>query len=225
VKFCSNVVAGLICIVVTGCAGVQGNGSEQVLAKGKKFTVSDKSFPYRQLRIEDFQAESLDRGAGNTINHVQARSCISIQTAADTRIKKTGSADQKMYEGILSNVSYTAIFEPYCSWWNPKVAENRLPYVLEHEQIHFALTELSARKLNQKVQQTFKPEKVYGTTAQEVEDRLRQKVRLASKRAIAMSNDDHSAFDKQTSFIYNPKKQAIWLDNVNRQLAEMAVYK
>jgi hypothetical protein len=34
-----------------------------------------------------------------------------------------------------------------CSWWNEKATMDAA-YVLEHEQIHFALTELGARSLS-----------------------------------------------------------------------------
>ncbi|WP_136797802.1 hypothetical protein [Desulfosediminicola ganghwensis] len=225
-KFRCAIVAGIVNIALMGCGGVSDRGSENVLSKGSKYAVRDNSFAYRQLKIEDFKAEALDRGPGNVVHHVQARSCISIQTAADTRIRSKATEKQgKEYVGTLSNVRYQAIFEPYCSWWNTGVAENRVEYILEHEQIHFALTELSARKLNERVQQSFNAKTIYGSTVQEVEDKLRDKVRLASKKAIAMSSNDHSDFDNQTSFVYEPEKQQSWLENVTRRLAETEQYR
>lgn len=225
-KLGCGLVAGLFCVFLAGCVGVENSGSEHVLSRGSKYAVTDKSFSYRQLRIEDFQAEALDRGIGSSIHHVQARSCVSIQTAADMRIRVTETkAKEKRYTGMLSNISYQAIFEPYCSWWNPSIVKDRVPYVLEHEQIHFALTELSARRLNKKIQKSFTPETVHGQTAQEVEGKLREKVRAASKSAIALSSVDQRAFDEQTSYVYRPQEQLKWLKDVNRKLAETEAYK
>ena len=34
------------------------------------------------------------------------------------------------------------------AWWNDKIASEQPAYVLEHEQIHFAIFELEARALN-----------------------------------------------------------------------------
>lgn len=212
------VVLGVLGVSLVGCAGNSGSGEERVFSKGSKFAASDRSFTYRPLKIEDFQAEALDRNSGGVIRHVEARSCISIQTAADTRIRSTATGQGITYAGTLDNVHYKAIFEPHCSWWNPNVAKARRAYVLQHEQIHFALTELSARELNEKVRNFFEPKTVFGQTAQEVEEKLRAQIRVASKEAIAMSSPDHTKFDEQTSFVYKPEKQSKWLEDVNRRL-------
>ena len=55
------------------------------------------------------------------------------------------------YVGTISQLKFKTVFVPECSWWNPNLAKNGENYVLQHDQIHFALTELAARKLTSKV--------------------------------------------------------------------------
>ena len=53
------------------------------------------------------------------------------------------------YRSGATRLRFFAQMDRNCSWWNP--GEVGLPddYILEHEQIHFALFELEARRLNE----------------------------------------------------------------------------
>ena len=43
------------------------------------------------------------------------------------------------------DLRFRAQMDRKCSWWNPKDLGFPQEYILEHEQIHFALCELGAR--------------------------------------------------------------------------------
>ena len=49
----------------------------------------------------------------------------------------------------VHNLAFTAFMDRDCSWWNPQYTGLPHEYILEHEQIHFALFEIAARRLNQ----------------------------------------------------------------------------
>ena len=52
------------------------------------------------------------------------------------------------YEASVGEVRVRAQMDRRCSWWNPKDLGLPQEYILEHEQIHFAICELEARRLN-----------------------------------------------------------------------------
>ena len=49
------------------------------------------------------------------------------------------------YEATLAAPRFRAVFDRLCSWWNPR--SNFPKYLLQHEQIHFDLTEIAALEL------------------------------------------------------------------------------
>jgi hypothetical protein len=66
------------------------------------------------------------------------------------RITQGYYESQSFYVGSIPQITFEAMFMPTCSWWHPEVPEGLKAYVLQHEQIHFALAELAARNLRTK---------------------------------------------------------------------------
>lgn len=107
---------------------------------------------------------------------------------------------------------------PDNSWWNPEIQAALTDYVLQHEQIHFALTELAARKLTRDskkwasdlmvVKET--PQKVYAEIVQQIKDMINSAMEASQKR--------HLEFDQDTSLFYAPAWQTWWLERVEKDL-------
>ena len=179
------------------------------------------AFAYRQLTIADFQAASLPEGYSQYDYHIQARSCISIRPGSGSTIRITNASvtGKALYFGSFSSLTFEAVFNPDCSWWNPKVPAKHKGYVLQHEQIHFALAELSARKLNREHGEDVRQYMAIGNTYKEVQEQLVEKVTSISRSQTEEDIRTHTEFDEETSLSYAPEKQRKWFEKVTGQLA------
>jgi hypothetical protein len=105
---------------------------------------------------------------------------------------------------------YTAVMHRKCSWWNPR-STNPVDYQLEHEQIHFALAEISARRLNAAAPDLFKKIEATGSTAEAVQEDVKEQVNRVLRDETARLVERNRDFDLDTSVGFNPKKQSEWL--------------
>ena len=112
-----------------------------------------------------------------------------------------------MYTGTLSQLTFEAIFDPECSWWNPKIAKSKEKYVLQHEQIHFALVELAARKLTRKAAYEVKDYLAIGNSSEEIREQVTKKLKNMMLEAMQESIGEQTDFDKDTSLTYAPSVQ------------------
>ncbi len=179
------------------------------------------SFNYRKLRVEDFRADSLPAKFEQLNHTIQAQSCISIQTSHDSQIQiANGTISGKtIYTGTFSNISFIAVFNPDCSWWNPKISSENRNYILQHEQIHFALTELTARKLNRDYRNHMMEYLAIGNTLQEVKNQLHAEAKRISREGLNKALAEHTSFDEETSLFYDPEIQQRWAERVFEELS------
>ncbi|WP_136806811.1 hypothetical protein [Desulfosediminicola flagellatus] len=182
--------------------------------------VLKNGFGYRKLTIADFKADSLPTTYEQYHHNIQARSCISIRPAKETRIRITNNVlgGQEVYMGSYSKISFEAVFNPECSWWNPHVPGRKKSYVLQHEQIHFALTELSARRMNRQYREGLEQYLAIGKSFKEVQNELLEIVRSVSREVLEADIVKHTAFDEETSLYYDREVQQKWFDTVRRRL-------
>lgn len=181
-----------------------------------------EGFRYRLLAVEDFQAASLPEAYRAHDQHINAHSCISIRPAEDTQALITqGVYGGKMFfVGSLPDVRFEAVFVPACSWWNPEVPAQRRDYVLEHEQIHFALAELAARRLTREAREELKDYLAINETYAAVQEELSNKLKALTRTAMEASFEEHTDFDEETSLFYDPRAQRWWLEEVQERMAE-----
>ena len=96
--------------------------------------------------------------------------------------------------------------------------------MLEHEQIHFALYELGARKLNASAEAIRLSMTTQGSSQREVETRARQVLNDALARATEELIDRNRDFDQDTSLGYRPDRQRQWLKQVSSELEETKAF-
>ena len=111
---------------------------------------------------------------------------------------------------------------PQKSWWNQTMPKNRETYVLQHEQIHFALMEIAARQLNQKAEEESATLIIFDADAATTQQRLQKTVQDWIRQSQEALLKRHTAFDEDTSLRYNPKRQRWWYNKVSEQLSELA---
>lgn len=184
--------------------------------------ISRNGFSYRLLEMSDFQSKSLPVDYHQYSHKIGALSCISIRPSRGAKIKIVQSYFQDMlfYGGTISQLKFEAFFFPGCSWWNKEIPQSREEYVLQHEQIHFALAELAARKLTNEAGYEVKNYLAIGNTHDQIREEITEKLRSMVRETMEMSLEDHTDFDKDTSIIYDPQAQQKWLEDVHTRLGE-----
>ena len=184
--------------------------------------VSLTGFTYRQLTPEDFRATSLPENLSTHGDMINAHSAIQIRMTADSnfRLTRWPFLDQTYYLGGINHLAFEAVMIPNKSWWNPKMKAALKGYVLQHEQIHFALTELAARKLTIDAQKWALSLRVTEQTPQQVYSEIVRQIKGMINSAMEANQKRHLEFDKDTSLFYAPSWQAWWLQKVEEELKQ-----
>ena len=211
----------LLFILLGGCAQLPEYARPRTVPNSQDLAASD-GFGYRQLTLEDFKATSPPPDSTEKNSYIEARSCIQIAPAADTKaiITQALMHGKEIYVGSISEVRFEAKFLPYCSWWNPKVTGKRTAYVLQHEQIHFAIAELEAQKLSKRVDSEIADYIAFGDSVKEAQQELSKTLREHAKKFNQDVLKEHLKFDNDTSMFFAPNLQLKWLEKVESKLAE-----
>lgn len=103
-----------------------------------------------------------------------------------------------------------AYFYPYESWFKPSLASE---YTLEHERLHFDISELMARKFRKRLQTEH--------FTKDVKKEMR-----AIYHEMANSLDSlQNAYDTETNYSINKEQQAVWHLKIAKELETSGEYK
>jgi len=223
-KRARGVIAGALLALVAGCAQLPDYARPRFHAPDDNVRTSRHGFIYRPLAVADFQAVALPPEYSRYNHHINAHSCISIRPSktSKARITRAVYGGRPFFVGSIPEVVFEAVFVPACSWWNPELPEGRRAYVLQHEQIHFALAELAARRLTRASREELKGFLAIHASYQEVQAELAGKLKDLAHEAMEASFAEHTAFDEETSLYFDPRAQQWWWQEVSAQLAETA---
>ena len=190
---------------------VQADESRSALATG---------FTYRPLTLADFQAASLPKQLAEHAERINAYASTLIRWTADSRFRITSGElhGNRYFFGRIEHLAFEAIMLPDQSWWNPKIPATMRDYVLQHEQIHFALTELAARHLTIDTPKWASDILVMELTPQEVQAELSRQIKERINAAMEANLKRQAKFDEDTSLFYTPKWQQWWLQKVEEEL-------
>ncbi|MEM7485436.1 MAG: DUF922 domain-containing protein [Bacteroidota bacterium] len=96
-----------------------------------------------------------------------------------------------------------AYFYPNESWYKPEVCDD---IILSHEQLHFDISELFARKMRDKLQRT------------SFSDNVKAEIRRIYKEILKELKDFQELYDWETNFSRNTKKQLEWNNKIAKAL-------
>jgi hypothetical protein len=176
--------------------------------------------PYRPLTLADFRATSLSEQPAEHAERINAYTATLIRLTTDStfRITSWDLYGQRHFLGSIEHLAFEAVMLPDRSWWNPKIPANMRGYVLQHEQIHFALTELAARQLTSDTHKWASDVVAIEQTPQEVLAELTRQITDWINAAMKVSLKRQAQFDEDTSMFYNPKWQQWWSSSVEDEL-------
>ena len=219
-RFIKSILLMQLFLLLSGCAQLPEYARPHLMEIDNKQEVLKKGITYRQLTVDDFQALELPANIEPHAKNIAAHACCRIRAAKDSKFTITrGYLNQQIhYFGSIKYIVFEAVMFPECSWLNPRVSGKKLQYVLEHEQIHFALMEIAARKLTREVRKEAKNflaiQSTYEETLEEISAKIRDMIRSANQAVLK----EHTSFDEDTSLYPDPKGQRRWLERVEEQL-------
>ncbi len=162
----------------------------------------------KKLKIQDFKADNKDTVKVNRQQFLGAISAIRIEYSSFQRNKNS-----------VPDFSIKTYFDPNESWM---LLKN--DYVLQHEQIHFDLTELYARKMRKSVeslrQKNITNISIYRKKIQHW-NVMKEK---ASNQFDADNQDYYIKIGQKILFQKNPKQEA-WKKKVDRELFQYSLFK
>ena len=172
---------------------------------------SGELVPYRLVTKDDFRASSSNSLWGNVAHGAEI--CTTIVYSGDSE----------------AEVSFQALMRPECSFWNkvigpagtiirmagaiagvPTITPEKQPdwYILQHEQIHFAINEVAARQASQQIAK-FSPER-RGDLAPRLHELILEK-----------AQNRHTEFDGETSGKFDPDNLEKWVRVLQVQMSRL----
>lgn len=171
--------------------------------------------PYRRLTREDFRGTAPPAQVAAHADAAGAFTCGSIASVGTANARFDPTAKPGIYVARFTGAAFASRMDRGCSWWNPTRKDIPAAYVLEHEQIHFALTELAARHLTAKLRAVS-----LETTPEEGPALLQRHFDALLDEAREELLRVNTDFDRDTSGRYAPDVQRGWLERVERELAD-----
>jgi hypothetical protein len=172
---------------------------------------------YRPLTRSDFKGEQPPPGFDERMG---AAICAYFENNVDSGSYDFAYQGMKNYRHVytvrLENPRIWALMDRDCSWWNPGVDEDLDDYVLDHEEVHFALFEITARQLTEELERTVF--EISGSDENELKNDLRGQFETIWNRGRQTLKDRNLEFDEQTSAVFDPERQQEWLAQVRLEL-------
>lgn len=160
------------------------------------------------LKYEDFKAQQSDTLKAGDHKYLGAMSAINIEYAT-----------QKLGKYGIPKVSIKNYFDRDHSWMLVKD-----PYVLQHEQIHFNISELYARKMRKSVE-SLRQKNVYDIRIYHQKIKYWNEQNQLASDKFDQENDDYCiVISGKVLFKKNPK-QAEWKEKIEKELSEMGEFR
>jgi hypothetical protein len=179
---------------------------------------------YRQLSRSDFRGTKAPPEFAAVADRVGAATCGQLRPTSDTMFtinsRQAAPGKDTQHWVDVKKLSFIALMDRHCSWWNDRAASRAPAYVLQHEQIHFALYELGARKLNASVDSIKREMMRAGSSQEEVQNHAQQALNDALVKATEALLSRNRDFDEDTSLGYRPDRQLTWLRRVSQELLD-----
>ena len=176
---------------------------------------------YRVLTREDFRAAEPPPAIQAHSDRLGAYTCAQIRLVDGGHLfakPVTGANGVMAYRGAPERVAFEAMMDRGCSWWNEDLKTMPQPYVLEHEQIHFALFELTARDMSSRGDALMREIAATAPTPKQALETAMENLRVVLVRELGTALQEQTRFDEDTSFGFRPELQAKWRERVEAQL-------
>lgn len=218
--FLPLIILFVCCLSFTGCAQLPEYAQPHM--SSQPFDPNLSYFSYRPLKIDDFQATSPAPSIRDHKHMINAHTSLSLRPVHDVRyLISPPEKSFGLYKVYLQELGFRAVMVPERSWWNPQLKPSKTSYVLQHEQIHFALMEIAARRLNRKLA-SMPGNVISAPNGETVVRRLQETIDSEIKAIKAEILEEHTGFDEDTSLYHDPGRQQQWYEDSKRELLDLS---
>jgi len=220
-SFLARLFFGLLLAGINAGCGLSAYERPQAATVSSDSLSSRDVITYRELALTDFLADEPPPAIRPHKNRFWAYSCLQLRPRDDAPLTTTRDENNNAatrYTVTPLNLHYQANFDRDCSWWN-RSATAPLPYVLQHEQIHFLITELEARRMNRHIAEITGQVTSAAATPQAAAAATQQKLKQVMEAAVQEMQANHLAFDKDASDGIHAEKQQRWWQQLSAELA------
>ena len=178
---------------------------------------------WRQVKRSDFCGERPPGAFGTGPVRPGAVTCAYVVASPQARIFPVpvpGAQPEVAYRARVERLSFHSLLSRSCSWWNPDTGISPA-YVLQHEQIHFDIFEIAARRLNRDVPGLLEVMDMRGPTMQSVVNGAQRYVQAALSRSLDTTAKRNRRFDQETSYGFQLQRQASWRMTIDRDLRDV----
>jgi len=177
-----------------------------------------KLIAYRELQRTDYKATVVDPSMQG--KHVGALTVLIIRTTpCMIRSFARTDADSSYFEAVVDSFMFEARVDPTRSWWDKKLNAEEL-YYLEHEQIHFAISELAVRHANAQIEAVRARIRATAATDTLAVHMARDRYYEELKRVTAESNERNAKYDKDTRNGQRVHPHELWLNRIEKEMEE-----
>ncbi len=131
-----------------------------------------------------------------------ARAAATTASGITYRFSTTGTRDQ-----LKVDFKVDTHFYPKKSWYQPALCDD---VILSHEQLHFDISELYARKLRKELSEV-----IY------TRNNVKAKVRMMYRKNNEVLSDFQNQYDDATNFSRDREQQLIWNKKIRRLATSM----
>jgi hypothetical protein len=202
----------LALVFASGCAHQDGNSVERFASAQARAAHLADGVLYRELTPDDFAAPRPPRHLVRHGESPDSYFCGAIAGRANPELEITSAAD--LYEVAILDPGYRARANPRCSWLDPDLGSRARRYALEHEQVHFGLLEVEARRLNREIRALRLAVSELRDAAPASQGAVDRLLDAASDRYLERSR----RFDAETSHLSKQAVQSRWRERVEAQL-------
>lgn len=213
----------LASVMLAGAASAVAGGQARPRAFDPDLLRNGDIIRYRDLKRADFRGNEPPPETAGMHGRLGAATCVFLATDPDTAIRATAPDETNgLVRAQVEDLRFIAFMDRDCSWWNPRPMTLPADYILQHEQIHFALFEIAARRLNHRADELTRRMQTVTSTQQQAVDHIHRHIDIEMQRALdeilARGND----FDRETSRTYRQDRQNWWWETVSRELARFS---
>jgi hypothetical protein len=203
----------LLLCAAPACAQGPGAALSPVRIADSPNAANAKGIRYRALTRAVFRAAHPPVAGLHGDAHMNAFTCATIVSQGRIELELRQERPGEPFVARPENPVFVAVMDRDCSWWNPQ--QDGEAYVLQHEQVHFAIVEAAARALTRRAREIV----AQGASPQTATDAFQRRLEPLFREAIDATTARHARFDRETSGRRDPKRQQRWYDEVSAELA------
>jgi hypothetical protein len=174
---------------------------------------------YRALTRADFLGATMPPQFGDDPNSLAAATCVYIRSAPGSELV-IRQLEGGRFEARARNLGFVALMGRGCSWWNDRRAAVAPEYVLQHEQIHFAILEVEARRMNARVPEITESTATAADAEREALALCQANLEELMQDHIDEAMERSTQFDEETSVGVNLERQQAWHEQLQAELRE-----